>query len=675
MRIDRRVRLVPVALLFLLLTVFAVVTQPNNGAGRPGASYRLLAGRVGPVIEFVKADFAFSGARTLPAAGWRRGAVPNFKLLQVATRRQVDPPTVWVRFRFDRTALGAQPTALYVEMVRDDFILYLNGAELYRSRGDAADPSFGWNHPLFVPLPAAMLRAGGNELAFRIDTTSPQLLGIGSIRVGADQDVRSTFNNQYFLSNIAPQIVSGYLLILTVAAISFWIKRPAERVYGWLALVGVTWLFRNLHYSIQEPPFNPALFWIMTTDSLFVLMAVVFGFATSYFRLPHPRRIYLALFVCGAIGIATRHLLVNGGHSELPSFMLSFPICVILLAILFRTCQRSPTPQNWSMFAAIVAAVICTFHDMLFSFNISRGASFFLQPYGGLLIFAAFDAALTSRLQNALIDVEDVNLKLEARVARVTEDLVRSEVERAELQIAHAVNGERERMMREIHDGIGSSLLTALAAAKHRNDSPDTIATLTRSLTDLRIGVDSLEPIGGDVVALLANLRHRMERELKGAGLAFVWKVRAAPPLIWLDPVGALHILRILQEAIGNALLHSEADHVEVRCAPADHGGIGGVLIEIADTGKGFDPASPSRGKGLTNMAARAEALNAKFWCESKVGAGTIASIWLPLEQAGPGGPSPDSLAVAIQSRTDEKAGANGTPARAAKGRAPSRDP
>jgi hypothetical protein len=74
-------------------------------------------------------------------------------------------------------------------------------------------------------------------------------------------------------------------------------------------------------------------------------------------------------------------------------------------------------------------------------------------------------------------------------------------------------------------------------------------------------------------------------------------------------------------------------------------------------------------------MAARAEALNAKFWCESKVGAGTIASIWLPLEQAGPGGPSPDSLAVAIQSRTNEKAGANGTPARAAKGRAPSRDP
>jgi signal transduction histidine kinase len=285
------------------------------------------------------------------------------------------------------------------------------------------------------------------------------------------------------------------------------------------------------------------------------------------------------------------------------------------------------------MFGAIVLSLAFSFHDMLFSFNLSRGAGLFLQPYGGLAIFAAFDVALTSRLQTALVDVEDVNLKLEARVAEITESLAESEEARAKLQVAHAVDGERERMMREIHDGIGSSLLTALAHAKHRNESPETIATLSRSLTDLRIGVDSLEPIDGDVVALLANLRHRMERELKGAGLTFVWKVKAAPPLSWLDPIGALHILRILQETIGNSLRHSEGATIEVRCEPSSQAGTAGILIEIADNGTGFDPARVSRGKGLANMAARAEALNARFSCASEVGAGTTISIWLPLEQ------------------------------------------
>ena len=69
------------------------------------------------------------------------------------------------------------------------------------------------------------------------------------------------------------------------------------------------------------------------------------------------------------------------------------------------------------------------------------------------------------------------------------------------------------------------------------SESPDTIATLTRSLTDLRIGVDSLEPVDGDVVALLANLRHRMERELKGAGFAFALKVDASWRDDWDFPV------------------------------------------------------------------------------------------------------------------------------------------
>jgi signal transduction histidine kinase len=58
------------------------------------------------------------------------------------------------------------------------------------------------------------------------------------------------------------------------------------------------------------------------------------------------------------------------------------------------------------------------------------------------------------------------------------------------------------------------------------------------------------------------------------------------------------------------------------------------VCIEIIDRGKGFDPAGVSRGKGLANMAARAEALNGAFRCDSAPGAGTVSAIWLPIAQA-----------------------------------------
>ncbi|MEH6701596.1 hypothetical protein [Parasphingorhabdus sp.] len=58
------------------------------------------------------------------------------------------------------------------------------------------------------------------------------------------------------------------------------------------------------------------------------------------------------------------------------------------------------------------------------------------------------------------------------------------------------------------------SVVTALAVARKRNDPASTITTLQKAIGDLKITVDSLAPIEGDVITLLANLRHRMEQEL-----------------------------------------------------------------------------------------------------------------------------------------------------------------
>lgn len=628
-----RVKLRAGLVLAFLATLIAIAFSLNWHVPGPrsDADYDLIPGKITPVLVYRHADFSFAGGSTIPASGWVRGALPDFRLLPKTRMNHIDRPQFWSRIRFDRARFGSHAIALSIDSIREDYVVYLNGAALYRSQGERSAWTFGWNHPLFVPLPPAMLRDGANEIVVRVETTSPILLGIGTVSVGSDTDIRSTFDRQYFFSNVAPQIINGYLLILTIGALSFWARRPGDRVFGWLALVGLVWLFRNLHYFVQSSIIDPASFWTISTDSIFALKAVVFCFAAAYFMLAEARRIQLVILALCVVEIVSRHLLVADNRSELPSFLLTVPVTIFMIVAMLRTCLKDSNFRHWTMFAAIIASLIFSFHDLIFSFNISNGVGLFLQPYGGLLIFMAFDVALTSRLQNALIDVEDVNLKLEARVAEVTASLQQSETARAELQVALAVDGERERIMRDIHDGIGSSLLTALTRAKRRNESPETIATLSRSLTDLRIGVDSLEPIDGDVVALLANLRHRMERELKGAGVTFIWKVNHAPPLPWLDPIGALHILRILQEAVGNALIHANATNIEVSCGAHDDEGDAGVLIEIRDRGEGFDLQSAPRGKGLENMAARAETICARFWCKSEVGAGSTIALWLPL--------------------------------------------
>jgi signal transduction histidine kinase len=588
-----------------------------------------------PPLDLTNAEFAYAPGSAKPQTGWQPLHLPAVTRLPVSLGRAAFPPTAWVRIRFQRPAVLGNGIALFGDFMKENFTIFLNGTPIYRSAIDTDSASFGWYRPMYVVLPPRLLRAGRNEIVFRGTVAWPLPLGVGTIRVGPTADVRGLYQSRYFFKIIGPQIINGILAVLTFCFLLLWIGRPKDVIFGWVALVGFAWWVRNLHYFIASVPFDPDIFWALSMDSIFVVLAAAYGFAATFFDPPYRRK--LILFAVGINGLAavSRYVLITFHFSDLPAFLATVPAAIGIIYMLGRASIRTPSIENAIMFAAMMVATAFGFHDLGLIKFYWAGVSFFLMPYGSILVFSAFTFALGRRVLTAFSAVEDVNQQLENRVNEVTASLSRSESARAALQISHAVDGERERLMREIHDGIGSSLITALAVAKGRQESPETIATLTRSITDLRIGVDSLEPVNGDVVLLLASLRHRMERELKGAGLAFVWKVKAAPLLVWLDPVGALHVLRILQEAIGNVLAHADARFVEVTCGAAKHDGVEGVLIGIADDGKGFAVVAQTRGKGLANMAGRAEAIQGKFWIETEKGGGTKLSIWLPLHIAG----------------------------------------
>ena len=212
--------------------------------------------------------------------------------------------------------------------------------------------------------------------------------------------------------------------------------------------------------------------------------------------------------------------------------------------------------------------------------------------------------------------------------------LIESDKARRQLEVQQAIEVERERLMGEVHDGIGSSLVTALAVAKREGHSDSTIDLLTKAISELKITVDSLDPMNGDLLALLGNLRHRLEPGLEKAGLSVKWDVKLVPMLPWLDSANALQLLRLVQEAASNALVHSSATQLVFRCMPSSQSDTDGVVIEIEDNGIGFDQQIIARkGKGFETMQARARALQGKFDHQSAPGKGTRLTIWLPLER------------------------------------------
>jgi signal transduction histidine kinase len=94
----------------------------------------------------------------------------------------------------------------------------------------------------------------------------------------------------------------------------------------------------------------------------------------------------------------------------------------------------------------------------------------------------------------------------------------------------------------------------------------------------------------------------------------------------------ALALYRIAQEALGNAVAHGAARHIDVRLTRSN----GRVTLTVSDDGRGFDPhrIGASGGLGLINMRERARQLNGTFELDSGPGRGTTVRVTIPFRPA-----------------------------------------
>ncbi|HHH48148.1 MAG TPA: histidine kinase, partial [Gammaproteobacteria bacterium] len=110
--------------------------------------------------------------------------------------------------------------------------------------------------------------------------------------------------------------------------------------------------------------------------------------------------------------------------------------------------------------------------------------------------------------------------------------------------------------------------------------------------------------------------------------LKLSWHIEDLPPLKNFGPREALHILRILQEAVSNSIKHAQADHLSLvaRALPQADGPTH-ISIELSDNGRGMGHAKAG-GKGLKNMRYRAQKIGACLHIDSDTG-GTQVQLLL----------------------------------------------
>ncbi len=209
-----------------------------------------------------------------------------------------------------------------------------------------------------------------------------------------------------------------------------------------------------------------------------------------------------------------------------------------------------------------------------------------------------------------------------------------------EREIVAIEQRERERIGRELHDGLGQELtglaltlrgaVTNLGPAnpvvtQHLQEALTIVSNVIEGARELAKGIFAASLPGGDLPAALRNLA---EQTTARSGTAVRFTYFEGQSLASLTDTAASSLFRIAQEATTNALRHSGATSIYLVLGVDS----AGVLLSIADNGRGCPADAEKRGgAGLRIMRFRAHALGAQFRIAPGRDGGTKIECSLPL--------------------------------------------
>lgn len=298
---------------------------------------------------------------------------------------------------------------------------------------------------------------------------------------------------------------------------------------------------------------------------------------------------------------------------------------IAIIASLARGLARDK--GDWTLDAAVVLLVpTISLADMFDSLN-RNPLTLSSAPLGlfGLALLLLLGIVRRGRMLS--LRLENANLLLEQEISAKQAEIEATARLLRQREAEAAVQAERARIMQDMHDGMGGHLLSVLTLTRNAATSREAIgATVEQAIEDLRLMIDSLDSVGDTLDFALGQFRERADTKLRAAGMHLIWHNALDSATFTLPPGTILSIYRIMQEAINNAVRHSNGSLVEIVIRQRDDGT---VMIIIADNGI-TDRRTWKTGRGLVNMKRRAAQIGGQLTMSAS-SKGTRAKLILPL--------------------------------------------
>ncbi|MCW5648514.1 MAG: hypothetical protein KIS62_02080 [Ramlibacter sp.] len=575
----------------------------------------------GATVRIEQAEFVLSDDPLPPVEGWQAQALPDSWRLSRPGRSGYG----WYRVRLQVPAEQDLPKGslgLMISLVGTTYAVYANGVDLGEGGGMTGEIKRNGGVPQFVLIPPQVLEVGDNWLYVRLRVAGNLRGGLTPLLLGPREAVENEYDRVYFWRVTLSRSANVALIVTGLLVGLLWLRQRERSVYGYFAALAVLWSLRNFHYTYTGSGIPSRLWEAFILGSLGVVLLLVCLFMLRLTDQTMPRTERAMKLLCLATPLA---FFVIGEQAMSQVRLAWYGLCALLgvgaIGILVRHLGTDASarrkPGLWAILGAMMVTLAFGLHDYAVSANLLPYGSAVMMAFGAPLLLAALVFTLAGEYFGAIAAAARLNNTLEQRIEQRSAELVRTHERLRQLERDTAVAQERERLMRDIHDGVGSQLITAMTGIERGRLSQDEAAGLiAQCIDDLRLVIDSLDPEQRHAGDALAMLRYRMQPKFEAAGLQPHWTI--GPQAVAMAPGELLHLVRIVQEALTNVLKHAGATRVWVSFAAT---GADGWCLEVRDDGPGPIAQAPraAGGRGLGNMARRASQLAAR-WESGPVG-------------------------------------------------------
>lgn len=538
----------------------------------------------------------------LPSDGWRPMRIGD------SSKATSSPTSVWFRVDFDVAAPGKDPWAVYIVRSYANVAVFVNGNAI-GDGGPMRRPLPLHRTPLLFQFSSGLLQSGSNVVLIHAMAEASKY-GAVNVHVGPSSDIEPSYAFMKFMLLTIKQVSVIALFAMSLVMGALFLMRRRDTTFGWFALGLACWA---AHISLLLVTQTPIVLSLWTNLNGIALGAFVLSAMHFVNRFIGRRDVLVERIAVLFWTLTSAILVVDSGllGYRLPTFFkLVVNPGIIAMGVymvwqLVRANRLEPEPElRWLAFAAWVVLAV-GIRDAFVDVDIIRYQALYLTYTVGIVLFV-FGLIMLRRFIRALNVAERARDDLELRVAEKSRELEINLGRIKDMEREHALSAERERLMRDMHDGVGGQLAQALAVAANDPQLRTMEEPLRGCLEELRLIIDSMEPVDGDLASVLGTLRVRLKKRLNAAGIKILWQVEDLPHLNDFGPHKVLQVSRIIQEAITNILKHSGADLITLSAKAVTVEGSSRIEIAVLDNGRGFDD-SKGVGRGLENMRRRAK--------------------------------------------------------------------